>query len=148
MYRMTTVLAGVLFGITSFSFSQQQQANPETPEDAFSTRQLIAWSQLQKPQPAPQPLPPRDTPIPQPNQPQDQQSKPPADSQKEREPAQSFTGKIVREDGKYVLKAENVVYQLEGQGGFQKYENQAVKIQGTLDTNTNTITVIKIDLLS
>jgi len=148
MHRMTTVLAGILFGISAFSFGQQQRANPETPEDAFTTRQLIAWSQLQKPQPAPEPLPPRDTPIPQPDQPQDQQSKPPANSQTEREPAQSFTGKIVREGDKYVLKAESSVYQLEGQSRFQKYENQAVKIQGTLDNKTNTITVLKIDLLS
>jgi len=148
MHRTTTVLAGVLFGISSLSFGQQQQTNPEIPEDAFSTRQLIAWSQIQKPQPTPQPLPPRDTPIPQPDQPQDQQSQPPADSRTEREPAQSFTGKIVRQDGKYVLKSESAVYQLEGQSGFQKYENQAVKLQGTLDNKTNTITVIKIDLLS
>ena len=148
MYRMTIIIAGVLFGVAPFALSQQQQTNPETPEDAFSTRQLIAWSQLQKPQPAPQPLPPRDTPLPQPDQPQDQQSKPPADSQTEREPARSFTGKIVKEGGKYVLRADTTVYQLEGQLGFQKYENQAVKIQGRLDPNTNTITVTEVDLIS
>ena len=148
MCRMTIIIAGLFFTVTTVALGQQQPSNPETPEDAFSTRQLIAWSQLQKPQPAPQPLPPRDTPIPQPDQPQDQQSKPPANPQTEREPAQSFTGKIVREGGKYVLKAENTVYQLEGQDGFQKYENQPVKIQGTLDPTTNTITVVKIELLS
>jgi len=148
MYRMTITVAGLLFSLTAIAFGQQQQASPETPEDAFSTRQLIAWSQLQKPQPAPQPLPPRDTPIPQPDQPPDEQGKAPANPQTEREPAQLFTGKIVREGDKYVLKAENTVYQLEGQGGFQKYENQTVKIQGTLDTTTNTITVVKIELLS
>jgi len=147
MYRMTATL-GLLFSITPIPFGQQRQASPETPEDAFSTRQLIAWSQLQKPQPAPQPLPPRDTPIPQPDQPQDEQSKAPANPQTEREPAQSFTGKILREGTKYVLKAENTIYQLEGQDDFQRYENEAVKIQGTLDTTKNTITVVKIELLS
>jgi hypothetical protein len=147
MYRTTTIIAGVLFGVVPCVLGQQR-ANPETPEDAFSSRQLIAWSQVQKPQPAPQPLPPRDTPIPQPEQPQDEQSKPPADSQTEREPVRSFTGKIVREGGKYVLKADNTVYRLEGQLGFQKYENQPVKVQGTLDDSTNTITVVRIEVIS
>jgi len=126
-----------------------QEPQPKTPEDAFTTRELIAWSQLQKPQPAPQPLPPRDTPIPEPAQPQDQHAKAPADPQTQQEPVQSFTGKIVRQGDKYLLKTESsTVYQLDVQGDLQKYENERVKVTGDLDARSNTIRVVKIELLS
>jgi hypothetical protein len=75
-----------------------QRPSPQTPEDAYTSRELIAWSQLQKPQPMPQPLPPRDAPVPQPEQPPDQQAKPPADPQKQQEPAISNTGKTSAPD--------------------------------------------------
>ena len=115
----------------------------------MATRQLIAWSQLQKPQPVPQPLPPRDTPIPQPDQ-QGQQTKPPADPQNPQTPAtQTFTGKIVKDAGKYVLKvASNTTYQLAEQGDVKQYENQEVKVIGSLDAGSNTIRIVKIELLS
>jgi len=104
---------------------------------------------LQKPQPAPQPLPPRDTPVPQPEQPQDQQSKTPADPQNQQEPAQSFTGKLVKDGDRYILQASgNSTFQLETEGDLKKYENQNVKVFGTLSPGTNTIHVVKIELLS
>lgn len=74
-----------------------QQAPLQTPEDAYTTRELIAWSQLQKPQPAPQPLPAREDPIPQPEQPRDQQSTLPADPRNQQNPVQSYAGVIVYE---------------------------------------------------
>jgi len=64
-----------------------QQPGPPTPEDAYTSRELIAWSQLQRPQPAPQPLPSNDSAVPEPEPPKDQQPKTPADPGKEREPA-------------------------------------------------------------
>src|SRR5579862_2184541 len=115
MYRTTNILAGFVVTLASFAVAQDPQlVNPQVPEDAMQTRQLIAWSSVQKPQPAPQPLPPPDTPIPQPGDQPDQQAKPPADSHSDQSPAdhpgehspeaQSFTGKIVKDSGKYVLK--------------------------------------------
>lgn len=159
MHRTTNLLAGVVLALASFAVAQDAQpANPETPEDAMQPRQLVAWSSLQKPQPAPQPLPPPDTPVPQPGD--DQQAKPPANPQNDQSPAaaessdhspaaQSFTGKIVKDSGKYVLKvASNTSYQLEGEGDLDQYENQNVKVVGNLDKGTNTIHVVKIELLS
>jgi len=150
MHRTTNLLAGVVLVLASFAMAQDPQpAHPQTPEDAMQPRQLVAWSILQKPQPAPQPLPPPDTPIPQPGD--DQQAKPPADPQSEHSPAaQSFAGKIVKDSGKYVLKvASNTMYQLEGEAGdLTQYENQNVKVVGTLDKGTNTIHVLKIELIS
>jgi uncharacterized protein DUF5818 len=150
MGRTANLLGILRLGITSFALSQEPQLpTPQVPEDAFATRQLIAWSSLQKPQPAPQPLPPRDTPIPQPDQPSDQQAKPPADPQNQQAPAQSFTGKIVKDGGKYVLKvARDTTYQLDEQGVAEQYDNQNVKVIGNLDTGANTIHVVKIELLS
>lgn len=151
MYRTTNIIAGLILVLASFAVAQDPQPpSPQTPEDALQPRQLIAWSSLQKPQPAPQPLPPPDTPIPQPGDQPDQQAKPPADSHSDSSPAtQSFTGKIVKDSGKYVLKvASNTTYQLEGEGDLQQYENQPVKIVGNLDQASNTIHIVKIELLS
>ena len=163
MNRTTNVLAGFLLALAPLAFSQDPQlSNPQVPEDAFETRQLIAWSNMQKPQPAPQPLPPRDTPIPQPDQQQDQQSKPPADtksdSKNDQSPAsandqtpaaQSFTGKIVRTGDTYVLKVTgDTTYQLDEQDQAKRYEDQNVKVTGNLDAGAKTIHVVKIELLS
>src|SRR3984893_4976851 len=147
MNRTTNCCAGFLLAIAPLAIGQEPRLTPQFPEDALATQQLIAWSWLQKPQPAPQPLPPRDTPLPQPG-PQDQQSKPPANPQ-DQTPTQSFTGKIVKDGGKFVLKvASNTTYQLDGQDSLKQYENQEVKIVGSLDTGSNTIRIVKIELLS
>jgi len=69
-----------------------QQRSPQTPEDAYTSRDLIAWSQLQAPQPAPQPLPPKEKQVPQPEQPRDQQPAPPADPNSQQRPIQSYGG--------------------------------------------------------
>jgi hypothetical protein len=148
MNRTTNWFAGALLALTPLAFAQEPQLTPQFPEDALASQQLVAWSRMQNPQPAPQPLPPRDTPIPQPD-PQGQQAKLPSNPQNSQAPTQSFTGKIVQDGGKYVLKvSSNSTFQLEGEGDVQKYENQDVKVVGTLDTGTNVIRVVKIELIS
>ena len=150
MNRMTGLFAGFFFVIGPLAFSQQTQAVPQYPEDALVIQQLIDWSRFQKPQPAPEPLPPRDTPVPQPDQ-QDQHAKQPGDAQaQDQTPAtQSFTGKIIREGNKYVLKvASNTTYELREEGDLSRYVNQTVKVIGTLDTGSNAIRVVKIELIS
>ena len=114
----------------------------------MATQELIAWSRMQKPQPAPQPLPPRDTPVPQPDQ-QGQQPAQPQTPPDQTPTTQSFTGKIIKDGDKYVLKvASNITYELQEQGNLTQYENQNVKVVGNLDKSTNTIRVAKIELLS
>jgi hypothetical protein len=148
MSRTTNCLAGFLLAVSPLAFGQEAQLTPQFPEDALTSQQLIAWSRFQKPQPAPQPLPPRDTPLPQPDQ-EGQQPKQPADPQNQQTPTQSFTGKIVKDGGKYVLKMSNSsTYQLDAQSDVNQYEGQAVKIIGSLDAVSNTIRVVKIELLS
>ena len=148
MHRTTTVFAGFFLALTPFAFGQESQQAPQTPEDAFVMQQPVAWTRMQKPQPAPQPLPPQDTTVPEP----DQQGKQPADPQtpsQQTPVTQSFTGKIVKDGDKYVLKvASNTSYELQDQGDVKQYENQNVRVTGKLDSVTNTILVAKIELLS
>ena len=150
MKRKTIFLAASVSLALLFTFplcAQEAQPDSRVPENAFSTRQLIAWSGLQKPQPAPEPLPPRDTPVPQPDQPQDQQPTP-ADPHSQQAPTQSFTGKIVNESGKFSLKVGTDIYGLDQQDGLEKYEGQAVRVVGRLDPSSRTIHIVKIDLIS
>jgi hypothetical protein len=148
MNRSANCLVGLLLATAPFALGQEPQITSQFPVDPLASQQLIAWTNLQKPQPAPQPLPPPDTPIPQPD-PQGQKVQPSPNPQTPDAPAQSFTGKIVKDGGKYVLKmASRTAYQLERQDGVSQYENQDVRVVGNLDTGTNTIRVIKIELLS
>jgi hypothetical protein len=151
MDRSPTVLTGFLLVLTPLAFGQEAQPAPQTPEDAFVMQRPVAWTRMQKPQPAPQPLPPHDTTVPEPDQ-QDQQGKQPAGPQTppQQTPVnQSFTGKIVKDGDKYVLKvASNTSYELQDQVDVKQFENQNVRVTGKLDTSTNTILVVKIELLS
>ena len=71
MKRETSLLATLFFvlGTVPLLCTQdlQSQPSPAPPSDILGP-QLIAWSQLQKPEPVPQPLPPPDRPIQQPDQ--------------------------------------------------------------------------------
>lgn len=50
-----------------------------------------------------------------------------------------FRGTIVRQDGAFVLKSGDLVYRLDDQEQAKTYEGQKVKIDGTLDKQSNTI---------
>jgi hypothetical protein len=93
-------------------------------------------------------LPPRDTPVPQPNAPSNQQATPPSGSRSEQAPSESFTGKIVKESGEYVLKGTSRTYHLDQQEGLQKYENEEVRVVGSLDPSGELIRIVKIELVS
>jgi len=151
MKRTTSLFAAFVVAATPLAFSQEPQEPSQSPEDAFVTQQLVAWTRVQKPQPAPQPLPPRDQPVPQPDQ-QDQQGKQPAEPptpSQQTPTTQSFTGKILKDGSKFVLKvASNTTYELQDAGDVGQYENQTVKVIGSLDSGSNTIRVVKIELLS
>ena len=151
MVRKTNLMAGFLLAIAPLAFGQEPQlTTPQFPEDALAVRQLVAWSRLQKPQPTPEPLPPQDKTVPQPDQQQEEeQPKQPANPAQQQAPTQSFTGKIIQDGGKYVLKvAGNTTYRLDDQGDVKQYENQDVKVIGNLDTGSNMIRIVKIELLS
>jgi hypothetical protein len=144
MGRMTTLIA-VLLLLAPGAFPQQQ-STLQTPEDAYTSRDLIAWSQLQKPQPAPQPLPPRNPSVPQPEQPQDQQAKLPADPQNQQEPAQSYAGEIIKNGNGFVLQLQgSATYQIEADEAIEVYANHRVRVVGNVRPHVRSIRVLKIE---
>ena len=146
MGRMTMLVSLCLLLVAPAAFPQQ--SNLQSPEDAYTTRDLIAWSHLQNPQPTPEPLPPRGAQIPEPGQSEDQQAKLPADPQNQQVPTQSYAGEIVKDGDRLVLKTENGTnYQLNG-NALQPYENRNVTIIGSLEPGARSIQVLKIEPFS
>jgi hypothetical protein len=116
----------------------KSQPNPVLPSDILGP-QLIAWSQMQKLQPIPQPMP-------SPGRPSQAEQQPP---QPDSPAAQTFTGTIVKDGGRYILKASGTnVYELDDQEQAKQYEGKQVKVAGTLDAAGNRLHVTSIELLS
>jgi len=63
--------------------------------------------------------------------------------------AKSFSGGIVAENGKLVLKdpVTKVIYKLDDSAKAKQYVGKQVKVRGKLDMNTNTIQVESIEVL-
>ena len=141
----------------SLAFALAQQPAP-TPAPGHSNEilglQLIAWSELQKPQPVPQhpqPIPPPDSQAGQ--QPSEQTPQPDAKQSPEPETpdatAQTVTGTVAKVAGKYVLQTtDNVTYALDDQDKAKPYEGKRVKVTGTLDRSTGILRISSIELLS
>jgi len=150
MNRITVVLIGIALSFFGpFVVAQSVDGHPQVPEDAFSTRELIAWSSLQKPQPTPQPLPPPDKAIPQPDPQQSRatQQKQQSDQAQPR-PATTFVGKILSVEGAFALEVDSMkTYKLADEGNLSQFENKSVKIEGILDSN-DTIHVKHIEQMS
>lgn len=148
--KRETSLLGILvlvFLLTTlplmFAQDPQIQRSPALPSDLLGP-QLIAWSQLQKPQPVPQPLPPPDRPIQQPD------LQPPNSAAKQERPdASAFEGTITKDGARYVLKvSSHTAYQLDDQGRAKQYEGKQVKIAGTLDAEGKSLHITGIELVS
>jgi hypothetical protein len=146
MNRSTSIFAALM--ITLAPFTVAQESHSQYVEDNLASRELIAWTWMQKPQPTPQPIPPPDKGIPQPDQQTEQPSNPQQHQEADQPQSQTFTGKIVKDGDKYVLKSSGTTYQLAEQSNVKQFEDQDVKIVGTLDAGSNTIRITKIELMS
>lgn len=139
-----------------FAAAQQSPAPKPVPghNDGILGAQLIAWSELQKPQPLPQqpqPVPPPDTePAQRPSQPNPHpDAQQPPQSEAQETTAHSLTGSVVKVAGKYMLQTQdNVAYQLDDQEKAKPYEGKRVKVTGSLDRTTGILHVSSIELLS
>ena len=140
MKRETGFLAILLATAAPLVFCQdlQRKPSPATPAEIIGP-QLIAWSQMQKPQPVQQ----------------SEQQRGGAANESVQEPpqqqpaAQTLTGTIVKDAGRYVLKAAGSnTYELDDQDRVQRYEGKQVKIAGTLSANGSSFHVIRIELIS
>ncbi len=153
MKRETRFLATLVFALGTVPLmcaqDSRSQPSPELPSEILGP-QLIAWSPLQKPEPVPQPLPPPDRPVQQRDL-TDEQPVQPANPQAQPQPpaAQTFTGTIVKDGSRYILKVSSKnVYQLDDQEKARRYEGKQVKIEGTLDASGSSLHVTSIELLS
>ncbi len=154
MKRETRLAARLvfIFGTVSLMCAQdlRSQPSPALPSGILGP-QLIAWSELQKPEPVPQPLPPPDRPIQQPDQQPDRQAAQPENPQAQpQQPAvQTFIGTIIKDGSTYILKvSSDNVYQLDDREKAKQYEGKQVKIEGTLGANGRSLHITSIELLS
>jgi hypothetical protein len=150
--RRKSVLAaeGLFLFFSLFALAQQpfQLPAPKLPANVIGP-QLIAWSDLQKPQPTPQPLPPPERADQSQPANQSQEDRSQAQPQTEQPSAQAFTGTIVKDRGKYSLKVSDAVaYQIDDQEKAKTYEGKQVKVSGILDAKTNLLHVNSIELIS
>ena len=154
MKRPTWFFAALVFLTASLplGFGQGSPSQPSAalPSDVLGP-QLIAWSQLQKPQPIPQPVVLPNRPAQQseahPDSQPPQAANPPAQPQSPA--AQVFTGTILKDGLRYVLKvSSNTVYQLDDQEHARQYEGKQVKVAGTLDATGNRLHITSIELVS
>lgn len=139
-----------LFATAPVMLSQVLQSKPSpAPPSEILGPQLIAWSQMQKPQPVPEPLPPPDRPVQQ-SEPQTGRSAETAQEPPQQQPAaQTLSGTIVKDGSRYVLKvSSNSTYELDDQDRAKRYEGKQVKISGTLDASGNSFHIISIELIS
>jgi S1-C subfamily serine protease len=154
MKRETSLLATLIVVVLLVAAPAWPQAPanhpaPTLPEDILGP-QLIAWSQVQQPRPIADAIPADQ----QTTQQAAQQS---ADSAAEqgigaetrtRPATQTFTGIIVKDGARYVLKASSVVYELDDQDRSRKYEGKQVRVKGVLDAKGSDVHVVDIELIS
>jgi len=63
--------------------------------------------------------------------------------------AQTFTGTIMKDGAKYILKeSRGTSYQLDDQNGAKQYDGKHVKLVGNLDASNGTLHVSSIQLIS
>lgn len=138
----------VLFPV---AFAQQPSEIPNLQANVIGP-QLVAWSELQKPQPMPQPLPPPERA----DQSQADQSQVDRSQDQTTQPLdqvqpsiQAFVGTIVKDGSRYVFKvSEGTVYQLDDQEKAKAYEGKKVRISGSLDTKSTLLHITSIESIS
>ena len=147
----TLALAATL---TPFTFAQQQ------PDAAPSSAPSATQPQEQTPSSSPSSDPSMQQPQQQPTSDPSIQQQPSSPSPDSASPSTaspstatapdssqmgtSFTGKVVKAGGKYVLKADGMNYQLDDQDKAKQFSGQQVKVNGDLDKSTSTIHVTDI----
>lgn len=145
-----TILA-VLMAVTSWAFAQDTQGHGQRNDNDKDSDpvtssvvgpQLIAWSDFQKPQPVADAIALVEV---QSGTVQQSPSSPAQDSQPA---AQTFTGMIVKDGARYVLKVSKQVYELDDQDRAKSYEGKQVKVNGNLDAKGDMLHVLNIELIS
>ena len=156
-WTMPVAIALLFSGVSP---AQELAARPAPRTgDGILGPQLIAWSEMQKPQPVPQ----RPQPVPVPDSNADKQEGPREDTPQQRlaqdakapaqekqgPAAQTLNGTVIKLGNKFVLKtADKQTYELDDQDRAREYEGKQVKIVGSLDRTTNMVHITSIELIS
>jgi hypothetical protein len=123
---LAMALAFMSLALPLFAQKKQVRPDPALPSQILGP-QLIAWSQLQSPQPLQQT---RNT-----------QEKEPA--------AQTFTGTIVRDGNTYALKVStDTTYPLVEQEKAKPYEGEQVRVSGIVAANGESLHILSIEPVS
>lgn len=157
MTRLTCTLGVFLFlfslVLAAFPQNQSPLSGPD-PDSSVLGVPLIAWSDMQTPEPVPQPLPEKPARLPDPQGEESPARQPAQTAQAQPQPqppvsVTTLTGTIVKVADKYVLKTSgNATYALDNQEKAKQYEGKQVKVTGVLDVKSNTIQVESIELIS
>ena len=142
MKRESKSVAALVFLLVTVSpmFSQDVKGKPSPalPSQILGP-QLIAWSQVQEPQPLTEPARRADQ----------QSAQTPQEPPQQQPAAQTLTGTIIKDGNRYVLKVSNgTAYQLDDQDRAREYEGKQVKVAGTLDAKGNSFHINSIELIS
>lgn len=142
MFR-ASLAAALILGVITLAGSANAQ-EPSAPDPAATTpaQQQSPAAQDQQTTTAS----PEEPPATQQNEPQ----MPTASADSQTQEMQTFAGRIVKENGKIVLKdpVTKNSYQIGNIDKVKTYLGKHVKVTGTLDVNSNTIHVENIELTS
>jgi hypothetical protein len=143
LFRLS-LAAAVTLGMAALAMTAHAQ-EPSTQEPTATA----------PPQQDPAGMPPQDrqTPTASPSrsgQSQNEAQMPTAGTDTQTQDAKAFTGRVVKEDGKVVLKdpVTKNTYQLDDASKVKSYMGKQVKVSGKLDMNSNTIHVDSIEPLT
>ena len=148
-----SLAAGLILGVLVLVGGSAKAQEPNSQDPAATAPPQQSPSSAQ-PTPAETPQEPTARPQQEPNEPaaNPRQNEPqmPAAGHDATKDAQAFTGRIVKENGKVVLKdpVTKTSYQIDDASKAKQFMGKQVKVIGKLDINTNTIHVDSIEPLS
>ena len=152
-----SLATGLILGVIAMGGSANgQEPNSQDPAATAPPQQQSPSSAKQEQQSTPAETPQEPTARPQqePNEPaanprQNEPQMPAAGPDATKDP-QAFTGRIVKENGKVVLKdpVTKTSYQIDDASKAKQFMGKQVKVTGKLDMNTNTIHVDSIEPMS
>lgn len=140
--KWTSAIA--LAAMASLSFAQAAHQEPVPVPSSVVGPQLVAWSEMQKPQPVAAAYELAFYEV----QSGAVQQSPASPAQDSQPAAQTFTGTIVKDGARYVLKVSKQVYVLDDQERAKSYEGKQVKVNGNLDAKGDMLHVLNIELIS
>jgi hypothetical protein len=121
----------LLLATSSFGQSSGMTACAPSSQQVMGC-ELVSWSQLQ----SPAPVPPSDN------------SNLPARNSDASATTRILTGRIVSENGAYVLKADDQTFQLDDQDRAKQYDGKYVKVSGSLNSEGTVFVIKAIEVMS